>query len=176
MKTNNIKNRIKEYFFLNPTTKLRVRQIEREVKVPLPSAIRYSKELKKEGILKSQEIAGIKLYSADRISKNFLLEKRLHNLKIIYFSGIIEHLKKELSNPPIILFGSFEKGEDIETSDIDLYIETNLKIPKLDKFEKLLNRKIQVFKHKKIKGITNPHLANNIINGTTLNNFVEVFK
>ena len=75
MELNSIKDRIKAYFFLNPTTRLRVRQIEREVKIPLPSAIRYTKELEKEGILKSQEIAGIRLYSADRTSKSFLLEK-----------------------------------------------------------------------------------------------------
>ena len=177
MKTNNIKEKIKDYFLENPTAKLRVRQIERTLKLPLPSVIRYVKELEKEKILESSEIAGIKLFFANRISEEFKLEKKCYNLKRIYKSGLIEYLRNELSNPPVILFGSYEKAEDIESSDIDLYIETksNSKII-LDKFEKSLNKKIQLFIYQDIKKISNPHLANNILNGTKLNGFVELFK
>ena len=60
MTIKNIKDKIKEYFFVNPTVKVRVRQIERELKIPLPSAIRYVKELEKEGILKNEKIAETK--------------------------------------------------------------------------------------------------------------------
>ena len=122
MITNSIKERIRKYFFQNPTTQLRVRQIEREVKVPLPSVIRYCKELEKEGIIKKTETAGIALYSADRSSMRYLLEKRLFNIRLIFESGLLDHLIKEHSNPTIVLFGSYAKGEDIERSDIDLYI------------------------------------------------------
>ena len=45
-------------------------------------------------------------------------------LKILFESQLIEYLKIEFNNPGIILFGSFAKGEDIEKSDIDLYLET----------------------------------------------------
>jgi len=176
MKQKDIKRQIKEYFFQNPTTKLRVRQIEREVMVPLPSAIRYAKELENENILKSTVIAEIKLYSADRSSNNFKLEKRLFNIKQIYDSGLVSELIKELHNPTIILFGSYSKGEDVESSDIDLFIEITQKSINLDKYEQKLNRKIQLFQHKSIKEIKNKDLANNIINGITLNGFVEVFK
>ena len=127
MTIKNIKDKIKEYFFVNPTVKVRVRQIERELKIPLPSAIRYVKELEKEGILKNEKIAEIVLFSADRTSSAFLLEKRLFNIKSIYLSGVIEHLVNEYSNPIILVFGSYAKGEDIEDSDIDLYIQTSSK-------------------------------------------------
>lgn len=173
----NIKDKIKEYFFVNPTVKFRVRQIERELKIPLPSAIRYAKELKKEGILKNEEISGIVLFSADRTSKSFLLEKRLFNIKSIYVSGLIEYLVNEYSNPIIVVFGSYAKGEDVEDSDIDLYIQTfSKKDMKLEKFERILKRKIQVFVCSNINEVSNSHLSNNIINGITLNNFLEVFK
>jgi hypothetical protein len=46
----------------------------------------------------------------------------------------------------------------------------------LEKFEKILKRKIQVFQHKNLDEIKNKNLANNIINGIILNNFIEVFK
>jgi len=177
MKRNNIRETIKEYFYNNPTKKLRVRQIERELRLPLPSVIRYCKELKKEGILKKESISNIQVYSADRTSKNFLIEKRLFNIKSIHNSGIIDFLIKEYSNPVIILFGSHSKGEDIEESDIDIYIETAKKQDfNLQKYEKVLQRKFQIFNYKNIREVSNPHLANNIVNGIILNNFIEVFR
>ena len=177
MKRKNIKQIIKEHFFINPLLKLRVREIERALKLPLPSVIRYCKELVKEGILAIEKTGSTVFYTADRTSEKYLLEKKIYNIMQVHESGIIDHLKQELSNPPIILFGSFSKGEDIETSDIDLYIETpSKKELHLEKFERLLKRKIQIFKQKSLDGLSNPHLANNIINGITLNSYIEVFK
>ncbi|MBU0456588.1 MAG: nucleotidyltransferase domain-containing protein [Nanoarchaeota archaeon] len=177
MKSRDIKTEVKKYFFLYPTAKLRVRQIEREVKVPLPSAIRYSKELENENILKSTIVAGMKLYSADRTSQNFLLEKKLFNIHSLFSSELVSFFINELSNPTIVVFGSYSRGEDIENSDIDIYVETQSK-NKLDlsKFEKKLKRKIQVFRYKNINKVENKSLANNIINGILLNGFVGVFK
>ncbi len=176
MKIISIKDGIKEYFFQNPTIKLRVRQIERTVKVPLPSVIRYTKELEQNKILKSSEIAGITTYSADRTSRQFLLEKRLFNIKQLFSSGLIDFLIEQLSNPAIIVFGSYVRGEDVEKSDVDIYIELSSKKEiDLKIFEKSLQRKIQVFRYKKIKDVENKELANNIVNGITLNGYVEVF-
>lgn len=176
MRTMVIVDRIKEYFFVNPTAKLRVRQIEREIKVPLPSAIRYAKELEKQGILKSTIIAGVKLYSADRTSKTFLIEKKLFNIKSLYGSGLVNFIIKECNNATIVVFGSYARGEDVEDSDIDLYIETSQKQIDLKRFENELKRKIQIFIYKKIGSIENKELANNILNGITLNGYVEVFR
>lgn len=177
MITKNTKQIIKEYFFVNPTDKLRVREIERILKLSLPSVIRYCKELKKEGILTTIKIGKITFYTSDRSNKNFILEKKLYNIKSFYKSGLIELLKIELSNPVIIVFGSYSKGEDIENSDIDLYIQTpSKKKINFEKAEKILKRKIQVFKHKEISEIKNINLSNNIINGIILNGYIEVFK
>ncbi len=177
MKRKNIKQIIKEYFFVNPNSKLRVREIERTLKLPLPSVIRYCKELKKEGILKIVKTGNVLFYTADKTSKAYLIEKRLYNLRSIYDSGLVDFIRKELNNPPIILFGSYLRGEDDERSDIDLYIETpSKKEINLKTFENKLSRKIQIFKHKSLSYIKNTNLSNSIINGITLNGFVEVFK
>ncbi|MBR9675878.1 nucleotidyltransferase domain-containing protein [Candidatus Woesearchaeota archaeon] len=172
-----IKERIKEYFFVNPTAKLRVREIERTLSLSLPSVIRYCKELEEENILTTNKIGSVTFYTAKRNNESFLLEKKLFNIRSLYVSGLVEYLKKELSNPVIILFGSYSKGEDVEDSDIDIYIETQAdrKIG-LGEFEKKLKRKIQVFTYKSINDIKNVHLTNNILNGVVLNNYVEVFK
>ena len=173
----NIKDKIKTYYFLNPSKKLRVRQIEREVNVPLPSAIRYVKELVNERFLKKYEVANIVTFTTDRSSKYYIFEKKLFNLNSLFETDLIDYLVEELSNPIIIVFGSFSKGEDIENSDIDIYVETpSKKEISLKKFEKKLNRKIQVFRNKSIKKIKNEDLANNILNGIVLNGNLEVFK
>jgi predicted nucleotidyltransferase len=177
MKRKNIKMKLKEYFFRNPTKRLRVRQIEREVNIPLPSAIRYTKELEEEEILKREEIAEVITYSTDIGSNKYLLEKKLYNIRSLFDSGLIKFLIEELGNPDIILFGSFFKGIDLEESDIDIFVQTvSKRKPDLSKYEKKLQRKIQLFCHKKISLIRNKHLINNIMNGATLNGFVEVVK
>jgi len=88
----------------------------------------------------------------------------------------VEFLVKTYSNPPIKLFGSYSRGEDTEESDIDLYVETPAgKIKGLERFENILRRKIQIFAYRKITDIKNNELASNILNGITVNGFVEVF-
>lgn len=176
MKTKDIKTKVKEYFFLHPRIRLRVRQIERELRVPLPSVIRYTTELEKENILKSTTIANIKVFSADRTSKNCLLEKQLFNIRQLSASGLVDYLVEELSNPTIVVFGSYAKAEDVENSDIDLYLETpSKKKINLKKYENILQRKIQLFIYKNIHELENKELANNIINGMVLHGFMEVF-
>jgi len=177
MKLKDIKAELKEYFFLYPSAKMRVRQVERAIKAPLHSVIRYTKELEKGGFLKSNSIASVTFYSADRASATFLLEKKLYNLRSLFSSGLVKFLIQELSNPNMVVFGSYSRGEDVENSDIDLFVESVQKdVPSLSRFEKKLQRRIQLFKYKDISKVENKELANNIVNGITLNGFLEVFK
>lgn len=99
MKTGNIKGRMMEHFFLFPTERLRVRQMERKLNAPLPSVIRYAKELEMEGILKVSEMGGVRFYSADRSSPKFLLEKRLFNIRSLYSSGLWASLSANMTTP-----------------------------------------------------------------------------
>lgn len=127
-------------------------------------------------VLAIEKIGKVTLYTANR-SEQYYLGKKLYNIKQLCESGIINYLKIELSNPTIILFGSYAKGEDDENSDIDLYIESPTKKQlNLKKYEQQLKRKFEIFQHKNIKEVKNPHLANNIINGITLNKQIEIFK
>ena len=175
MKRKNIKNKVKEYFFEHPTQRLRVRHIERKAGITLPSAIRYAKELEIENILKSQVIAGVKLYSAYRSSPRFLLEKRFFNIISIIESGLVDFLVDSTIPDAIILFGSFAKGEDIEDSDINIYVQTKKTEIGVKDFEKKLGKSIQIFAFNSIHDIKNKHLSNNILNGSNLYGFVEVF-
>lgn len=174
MNRKNIKQTILEYFLINPTSKMRVRELERFLRLPLPSIIRYCKELKDENIIATEKIGNVLFFKASRTDE-YVLEKKIYNLKALYKSGLIEYLKQELSNPPIILFGSYSKGEDVENSDIDIYLETQSKKPlNIEQFKKILKREIQLFKHKSIHDVPNKSLANNIINGIIVNSYVDV--
>jgi predicted nucleotidyltransferase len=164
-----------EYFLNNPTAKERVRGVARKTNLPLPSISRYLKELEEEGFLKKEMIAGIKLFSADRFSKNFLIEKKLYNLKQIYLSGLIEYIDSKLNGSLIILFGSYLKGEDVESSDIDLFIETTNENMDLTGFEDFFGKSIHIFAFKDINDIKNKKLLNNILSGMVLGGNLEVF-
>ncbi len=172
-----ISKKIEEYFFSNPTALVRFRELERILKLPLPSIIRHCKKLKEKNILTTKKIGNVTFYTANKNNEEYILKKRLYNFRILYESKLIDFLKKEFNNPTIILFGSYFRGEDDENSDIDIFIETPIhKNLNLKKFEKKLKRKIQLFQHKNIDEIKNIHLKNNIINGLVLNGFLEVFK
>ena len=81
----------------------------------------------------------------------------------------------------IILFGSFAKAENIGRSDIDLLVITPAKKEvNIEKYEKNLNHKVQLFLHAK-KDIEdmknkNPKLLNNFINGVKIYGYWELFR
>ncbi len=112
-----------------------MRELEKTLQLPLPSVIRDCKELHEEEILTTIKTGNVVFYTGDRANENFLLEKKLYNIKTLYVSGLVQFIRIELNNPIIILFGSYSRGEDIENSDIDLYIETPSK--KTNKFRKI---------------------------------------
>ena len=113
-------------------------------------------------------------------SWGFRKVKIVRNLDIIYQSGLIEFLNDHFNNPKsIILFGSFRKGEDISTSDIDIAIEAEAireyktkSLRELVPFEEMTGRKIQIhlFNRKSI----DINVFNNIANGIVLSGFLEV--
>lgn len=128
-----------------------------------------------------------KLSSIWRIKANqqnwdFIRAKIVYNLNFVYQSGLVEFLNDYFKNPrAIILFGSFRKGEDISTSDIDIAIETDenkeheaMGLRELNEFEKSIGRKIQIHLFNRNKIDTN--VFNNIANGIVLLGFLEVKK
>ncbi len=117
---------------------------------------------------------------ANQQSPEFIKSKVIHNLNFIYQSGLVEFLNEQFNNPKaIILFGSFRKGDDISTSDIDIAIESDeveeyktVTTKELIEFENLISRKIQIhlFNRKSV----DINVFNNIANGIVLMGFLEV--
>ncbi len=113
-------------------------------------------------------------------SPEYIKSKIVYNLGFIYHTNVVEFLNEEFNNPKaIILFGSFRKGDDVSTSDIDIAIESDdangyqiFMHKKLVEFENQIGRKIQIhlFNRKDI----DLNIFNNIANGIVLSGFLEV--
>jgi len=171
--------RILRVFFEDPVPRgigFQLREISRKVAVAPASVKRYLTELEKEGlILKTQHrIYGYPVYYANRDNETFRFLKKHDNIEQIRESGVIEYLFDEISPSAIILFGSASRGEDLRESDIDLFVMSEEKKINLDKFEKKLNKNINIFFSKDFNSLSD-ELKNNIINGVILKGYLKVF-
>lgn len=150
------------------------REIAKMLKVS-PTAVANSlKKLENNKFVKIEKTKTINFVSFNRDEPRAIELKRVENLKNIYLSGLSDYLEKELAGGTIILFGSYSKGEDTNTSDIDIaVIERKDKILDLEEFEKIFNRKININFYKSWKDM-HKYLKNNILNGILLHGSVEL--
>ncbi|MEK6959956.1 MAG: nucleotidyltransferase domain-containing protein [Nanoarchaeota archaeon] len=140
-----------------------------------PTAVGDSiKQLKNGDLIKIEKAKTVNFISFNRDGQIAMDLKRVENLKNIYTSGLSDYLEEELAGSTIILFGSYSKGEDTNTSDIDIaVIERKDKTLDLGRYEKILNRKINVNFYDSWKKI-HENLKNNILNGILLHGCVAL--
>ncbi|HLC74652.1 MAG TPA: nucleotidyltransferase domain-containing protein [Candidatus Nanoarchaeia archaeon] len=154
--------------------KLSQREIARILHVS-PTAVSHSmKKLKDSSLIKIEKTKTINFVSFNRDEQKAIDLKRAENLKNVYLSGLSDYLEKELAGATVILFGSYSNGEDTSNSDIDIaVIERKEKMLALEKYEKILNRRINLNFYDSWKKI-HKHLRNNILNGIILHGSVEL--
>src|SRR3989344_5080391 len=89
-------------------------------------------------------------------------------------ANTVKLLEEKFPGTTIILFGSYARGEDIHSSDIDIAIIGGKdKFLNLEPLENLLKRKININFYSSWKDI-HKHLKNNILNGIILTGSVEL--
>lgn len=140
-----------------------------------PTAVANSlAEIKKDNLITFEKTKTINFISLNRNERRALELKRVENLRNVYTSGLLGILENELPGATIFLFGSYSRGEDTNTSDIDLaVIGRKEKIIGLSGYEKSLNRKINISYYASWKKI-GEYLKNNILNGIILHGGVEL--
>lgn len=140
-----------------------------------PTAVSNSiNTLGKSNLIKIEKTKTINFISFNRDNQKAIDLKRAENIKNVYMSGLSDYLESELPGGTIILFGSYSRGEDTTTSDIDLaVIERKDKVLDLEKYETILGRKINVNFYISWKDI-HKHLRNNILNGILLHGGIEL--
>ncbi len=174
MLAKNNKYKVMKVFLFNPTESFRLRELSRLAKISPPSVINYLKELEGEKLIRKYEKRGIPFYKAERDNENFKHYKKLSILFELRHNGLIDYLWDKLTPNVIILFGSFSLGEDIESSDVDLFIQCPEKKLDLEKYEKLLGREINIFYESNFSRLSK-ELRNNIINGIILKGYLKAF-
>lgn len=154
--------------------KLSQREIAKILEIS-PTAVANSiKDLKNNQFIKVEKTKTINFVSFNRDEEKAIELKRVENLRNIYILGLSDFLRKEFAGATIILFGSYSIGEDTNTSDIDIaVIGRKDKMIELEKYEKILNRKININFYDSWKNI-HKHLKNNILNGILLWGGVEL--
>lgn len=176
MLQNYIRYRVLQEFFDSPTHNFHLREISRNLKLGLPSVRNHVQALEKEGFIIGDTAGVFKSYIANKDDSKYKSYKKIDMLARIQESGLVYYLIKELSVPNvIILFGSSAYGEDSENSDLDIAVIANKKDLKLDKFENIMGREIQLHFFKDIKDMKkSKELFNNIANGIILYGFLKV--
>ena len=166
-------------FFISPTKKKYLADISRTIELAHTSVKKNLDKLIKLGlIIESIEKKGKRkfpLYQANKDNDLFKEYKMIYNLSSLFESGVIDFIEKSFMPKSIVLFGSYQKGEDIEESDIDIFVECAEEKISLGKFEKRLDRKIHLHFKKNFAAYPK-ELKNNISNGIVVRGFLEGYK
>jgi predicted nucleotidyltransferase len=142
--------KVASVFFIEPTRVHYIKEISKKINLAPTSVKKHIQELVKEGLIEESHKEIFKGYISKRENPEFIFHKKISNL--ISIKSLTDSLKEHYPKS-IILFGSYDKGEDIETSDIDLFIDSK-KFKVDEKFEKLLKRKIHlIFKEEVEKSL-----------------------
>lgn len=164
-------------FFYEPTAKHYLKEISLKTKVAHTSVKKHLSGLVKQKIiLEKFEKKGKRIYpiySSNLEGEKYRHYKTIFNLDNIFHSNLIKHLEESIMPKSIVLFGSFPIGEDIEDSDIDLFIEAEEVSLDLSKYKKKLKRRIQLHFNKDFNSYP-IELKNNILNGKTLSGNLEL--
>ena len=140
-----------------------------------PTAVGDSiKQLKNGDLIKIEKAKTVNFISFNRDGQIAMDLKRVENLKTSILRGYLIIWRKSLPVRRSYYSGAIQKGEDTNTSDIDIaVIERKDKTLDLGRYEKILNRKINVNFYDSWKKI-HENLKNNILNGILLHGCVAL--
>ena len=155
-----IEDKTAEIFYEYPDREFTVREIAKLTGCPRATVHKKLIRLQKEKLVtKTNKAENNLIFKTKKI--NYFIEK-------IANSGLVEELISKLNPSCIILFGSIRKGDSVKDSDIDLFVESPVKKSvSLEKFEKKLKHRIQLFVKQDIHQLNN-ELFNNVVNGIKL--------
>lgn len=171
---------ILKLFFEEPTRHWHFSEIKEKVPLPDNKVSRWLKIfIQKNIIRKFTPKQKMPYYTSYYENTEYQFQKRIYALKKLHDSGFLNHLANLKGAKTIILFGSFSRWDWHKESDIDLFIFGSDDNLEQAKYERILNRPIQVFtcEDKKSFKKFNPELMMNIIKGDLIKgdlNFMEV--
>ncbi len=164
-------------FFTNPTKEMYLKQVSSNIHLAHTSVKQGLNMLKSKAIIievkQKKGTRTFPVYKANRDNPDFRKLKQIYNFKSIARSEVIEYIEKTATPSCVVIFGSYQRGEDIEDSDIDIFIEAKEKNINLKPFERILGRKIQLHWNPQFKAYAK-ELKNNIANGWIMYGYLEI--
>ncbi len=167
------RQKILELFFEEPNRRFHIREISRIAKIPKTTAERIVKSLANEKLVVIDRETVFPSYVANIDHFFYKNEKRTSIINKMIKSGLIEYFEKELAPKCIIVFGSVAKGEYTHESDIDIFVQSHSMPIRLEKYEKQLHHRINIFFEPNISKLSG-ELLNNVANGFKLKGFLKI--
>ena len=165
--------KIAETFILNPDIKITASQIARDKNLNQKSTALFLEELEQELILKSKMQGKNKLYSLNsenlEILTQYLCAVEHLRTKLFYEKNTKIKLIIEKIIPLItgiaLIFGSYAKDTQKETSDLDIFATGNHNKEKIHQISKTYNLEINIKEQKtfEINTLTKEVIKNHII-------------
>ena len=145
LKLTNLQQEVLRLLFVKAGESLNQRAISLALGVSQPAVMKALPKIEKEDLITLSQDKGSRRWSVElnRDNHRAMQLKRADNLKLAYESGLADFLEKEFAGGTIVLFGSYSRGDDTSSSDIDIAI-IGRKEKKIDlkNFERMLERKI----------------------------------
>jgi predicted nucleotidyltransferase len=159
-------SRILEVFFKEPTKIHFIKEIGRKISLAHTSVRNHIRELEKDELIIKKESKPFDGFIANKKNDKFLFYKQIYNLYSLF--SLKTEVIQRIAPKALVLFGSYQKGEDLEESDIDLLIISKIKKDiNLEKYEKSLMRKIHITFVENINRLEE-NMKNNVKNGWIL--------
>ena len=168
------------WFFDYPDSEMSLNDLSIKLGISKTTARKTVLQLESEGFLARKELGKTWRISCNHSHPYNSTIKISTHLDMIYRTELINEIHRMLPNArAVMLFGSYRKGDDNETSDIDLaaeiisdkglFIQEIGVIPRLG-YRKNVKVNLHIFSRKKV----DPNLFANIANGIVLSGFLEV--
>ena len=141
-----VRKELLNFYFINSEKQFYLRELERILKFPVANIRRELIKLEKIGLFKSERKGNLLYYP---LNTSYQLYKEIKSI-VSKTSGLPiilkESLRKAKGIEVALIYGSFAKGEERSSSDIDLFIigkidETGL-VNTLNRLEKKIQREI----------------------------------
>ena len=171
-----LQQEVLRFLFTYPEKSFTGRAIAKSLDVSQPGVSKALTGLKKENYINIQKDRESKRLTITLNRDNDLIIglKRADNLRRLYESGLVYFLENQFPGATIILFGSYSRGDDTSTSDIDIaVIGRKDKKADLANYERLLQRKITMQFYSSMSSV-HKALRENLCNGIVLIGGIEL--
>ncbi|MBI4181975.1 MAG: nucleotidyltransferase domain-containing protein [Candidatus Aenigmarchaeota archaeon] len=171
-----LQQEVLRHLFLHAGQAFNARGLALAVGVSHPGIAKALPALERRGLVRVAKDKASKRLSIELNRENPLVIglKRADNVRLLYESGLAAHLVEQFPGCAVIVFGSFAKGEDTLTSDVDVAVVGHRgKALDLRRFEKVLMKEIRVNAYPSFRGMER-ELLGNILGGILLSGWIEL--